>query len=166
MEKGGLELMCSFRPLRAPGARTGSRTLDLLSVSTGQVRTNLSALKWRAGRWGTSCAAAGDGSQLVFGGGKVYPKMTGEVLVLPAGSAGAPAPIDGLAPAPWQFSEAREDCGAVGWGSKGALFAGGWVSNTEPGNPSVKVDTFDFTAAGGGQYVILNVTRPPRTAPP
>ena len=41
-----------------------------------------------------------------------------------------------------KLSEPREDCGAVGYGPKGALFAGGWVSNTEPGNPSITVDAF------------------------
>ena len=42
-----------------------------------------------------------------------------------------------------ELSEAREDCGAVVYGSTGSLFAGGWVSNTEPGNPSIVIDTFD-----------------------
>jgi hypothetical protein len=37
-----------------------------------------------AGRWGTSCAPAGDGSQIVFAGGKYWPKMAKEVYILPA----------------------------------------------------------------------------------
>jgi len=91
-EARGWPATCSFGNgqdtvafLGGAGARSGSRTLDLLSVSTGKVRSNGNALPWRSGRWGTSCIAAADGSQLVFGGGKIYPHMTGEVLVLPAG---------------------------------------------------------------------------------
>ena len=47
-----------------------------------------------------------------------------------------------------RLSEPREDCGAVGYGPKSALFAGGWVSNEEPGNPSRAVDAFIFNHAG------------------
>eukprot|EP01052_Picozoa_sp_SAG31_P072311 SAG31_NODE_31279_length_370_cov_0.571956_1_plen_66_part_10 len=55
--------------------------LDLLSVRTGRVfHSNRSALQ--RGRWGTSCIATADGEQLVFAGGKLYPRMTDEVYSL------------------------------------------------------------------------------------
>ena len=149
-EARGWAAVCSFGPdsdtvaFLGGGSPGGSRTLDLLSVGAGTLRTNKAALD--KGRWGTACAATGNGTQLVFGGGKVWPRMIDEVLLLDAGSTT-------LTLAPWKLSQAREDCGAVGWGPSGALFAGGWVSNREPGFPSVVVDAFDPADGEAGHYV-------------
>ena len=83
---------CAFGPegdtvaFLGGGNPRGSQALDLLSVSTGTVRFNRTALPWRTGRWGIACA--GSATQLTFAGGKIYPKMTAEVLVLPAGASG------------------------------------------------------------------------------
>ena len=146
----GWPAVCSFGPEQdtvaflGGGSPGGSRTLDVLSIASGAVRTNKNAL--RKGRWGTSCAAANDGGSLVFAGGKVWPRMIDEVLTLDKGSMA-------LTVAPWRLSEGREDCGAVGWGKTGALFAGGWVSNTEPGRPSVVVDSFDPAVGQAGHYI-------------
>lgn len=147
----GWPATCSFGPASDTVAFLGggqpgaSSVLDLLSVSTGVVRSNATALPRGQGRWGTSCA--GSAVQLTFAGGKLWgsmgPKMQSDVYVLPTGRAPqAPPPIDGLVLI-GQLSEAREDCGAVSYGATGSLFAGGWVSWTEPGNPSVAVDSFD-----------------------
>jgi hypothetical protein len=148
-EARGWAAVCSFGPEQdsvaflGGGSPSGSRALDILSIATGTVNTNRYALD--KGRWGTACAATNNGQALIFAGGKVYPRMIGEVLVLKVGSTK-------LEPAPWAMVEAREDCGAVGWGPAGALFAGGWVSNTEPGNPSVAVDAFDLAGGVPGHY--------------
>ena len=45
----------------------------------------------------------------------------------------------------------------MSYGATGSLFAGGWVSNTEPGNPSVVVDAFDTAAPGGSVTVTAPV---------
>lgn len=151
----GWPATCSFGPASDTVAFLGggqpgaSSVLDLLSVSTGVVRSNATALPDGHGRWGTSCA--GSATQLIFAGGKLWdtkgPMMQSGVYALSAARAarGSPA-IDGLALI-GHLSEAREDCGAVTYGTTGALFAGGWVSWTEPGHPSVAVDSFDTGSA-------------------
>lgn len=147
----GWPATCSFGPASDTVAFLGggqpgaSSVLDLLSVSTGEVRSNATALPYGQGRWGTSCA--GSPTQLTFAGGKLWgrkgPQMQSGVYVLPAGRTPVSLPpVDGLALI-GTLSEAREDCGAVSYGATGSLFAGGWVSWTEPGNPSIAVDTFD-----------------------
>ena len=154
----GWAAVCSFGPqsytvafLGGGGATEASfsTVLDLLSVRTGAVRSNHTALP--AGRWGTACAASA--ARLTFAGGKKWSStvpimMRDEVYALDAGEAGTPPPATALTLV-GRLSEPREDCGAVSYGATGSLFAGGWVSNTEPGNPSVVVDAFDTAAPGG-----------------
>ena len=149
----GWPAVCSFGSTQEWVAVLGggdpnpNAVLDLISIKSGAVLTNTSAVS--SGRWGTSCAAAQDGSQVVFGGGKHYyvkPQMADEVYTT------GPPPADDSSWSPsltfaGRLSEPREDCGAVGYGAKNALFAGGWVSNTEPGNPSSAVDAFTFDHA-------------------
>ena len=149
----GWATTCSFGPAQEwvaffGGATksAGSRTLDLYSATTGALRTNTAPIEG-LGRWGTSCAPFGDGSHIVFAGGKHWPIMAKGVYVLPAPGPNASAPAPAMAVAPFSLSEAREDCGAVSYGAQGALFVGGWVSNREPGNPSVAVDAFDFDSS-------------------
>jgi hypothetical protein len=152
----GWPAVCSFGPAQewlavlGGGDPNPNTALDLISIKNGFMLTNASAMP--SGRWGTSCAAAQDGSQVAFGGGKhyyVHPPMADEVYVTgPPNPNGNPFWRPSLTLA-GKFSEPREDCGAVGYGPKGALFAGGWVSNTEPGNPSISVDAFNLDLAAG-----------------
>ena len=152
----GWPAVCSFGPAQewiavlGGGDPNPNSALDLISIKNGFILSNASAMP--SGRWGTSCAAAQDGSQVVFGGGKHYavrPPMADEVYVTgPPNPNGNPFWRPSLTLA-GKLSEPREDCGAVGYGSNGALFAGGWVSNTEPGNPSITVDAFNFDAVPG-----------------
>ena len=152
----GWPAVCSFGPagewvaVLGGGDPNPNSALDLISIKTGLMLTNASAMP--SGRWGTSCAAAQDGSQVAFGGGKhyyVHPPMADEVYVTgPPDPNGNPFWRPSLTLA-GKFSEPREDCGAVGYGAKGALFAGGWVSNTEPGNPSISVDAFNLDLVAG-----------------
>ena len=152
----GWPAVCSFGPAQewiavlGGGDPSPNAALDLISIKTGFILSNASSMP--SGRWGTSCAAAQDGSQVVFGGGKHYavrPPMADEVYVTgPPNPNGNPFWRPSLTLA-GKLSEPREDCGAVGYGSTGALFAGGWVSNTEPGNPSIAVDAFNFDGASG-----------------
>lgn len=114
--------------------------LDLTNLRQPIVRGNATAMD--AGRWGTSCTSYR--GQLIFGGGKIVTKwggfkMTDEVLALRPSM-----PIDGLTVASYKLSVARESTGAVTMPGLGVMFAGGWISQHEPGTPSGLVDTFAF----------------------